>query len=84
MENKLMNALFGLAFWEQIFAPVPGAFHNPYQSVPTDMYDPAFSARRRGPGTRLPQLRKASSPVTGASLSRYARFSAAGLTGVVR
>jgi hypothetical protein len=42
-----MNALFGLAFWEVIFAPVTGAFHNPYQSVPGDMYDGDFAGRRR-------------------------------------
>jgi hypothetical protein len=47
VENRLMNSLFGLAFWEQIFAPVPGAFHNPFQSVPSDMYDPRFRQRRR-------------------------------------
>jgi hypothetical protein len=47
VENGLMNALFGLAFWEQIFTPVPGAFHNPFQSVPTDMYSPEFRVRRR-------------------------------------
>lgn len=60
VENKLMNALFGLAFWEQIFAPVPGVFHNPYQSAPADMYDSAFSAARRElVATRLAQLREA-------------------------
>lgn len=42
VENSLMNALFGLAFWEQIFAPVPGAFHHAYQSGPSDMYEPRF------------------------------------------
>lgn len=47
VENSLMNALFGLAFWEQIFAPVPGAFHNPFQSVPSDMYQPAFRRHRQ-------------------------------------
>jgi hypothetical protein len=47
VENSLMNALFGLAFWEQIFAPVPGAFHNPFQSAPADMYEPGFRQRRR-------------------------------------
>jgi hypothetical protein len=59
VENKLMNALFGLAFWEQIFAPLPGAFHNPYQSVPADMYDPEFAQRRRELlRARLSQLRE--------------------------
>ena len=46
VENKLMNALFGLAFWEQIFAAVPGAFHNPFQGVPSDMYQRGFRLRR--------------------------------------
>lgn len=58
VENKLMNALFGLAFWEQIFAPVPGAFQNPYQAVPADMYEPVFRQRReRAVAARLEQLR---------------------------
>ena len=46
VENSLMNALFGLAFWEQIFAPVPGAFHHAYQLVPADMYEPRFRELR--------------------------------------
>ena len=54
-----MNALFGLAFWEQIFTPVPGAFHNPYQSVPSDMYEPTFRLRRRDNlAARMAQLRE--------------------------
>ncbi len=52
VENSLMNTLFGLAFWEQIFADVPGAFHNAYQSVPHDMYEPGFVARRAKEITR--------------------------------
>jgi len=47
VENNLMTTLFGLAFWQQIFADIPGAFHNPYQSVPRDMYEPEFVLRRR-------------------------------------
>jgi hypothetical protein len=58
VENSLMNTLFGLAFWEQIFADVPGAFHNAYQSVPQDMYEPVFVARRAQTITdRLDELR---------------------------
>ncbi|MDX1735990.1 MAG: hypothetical protein R3228_16560, partial [Halioglobus sp.] len=48
VENSLMNALFGLAFWEQIFAPVPGAFTHAYQSAPLDMYEPEFRTQRSG------------------------------------
>lgn len=47
VENSLVNSLFGLAFWEQIFSPVAGAFHNPFQSAPADMYDGRFYPRRR-------------------------------------
>lgn len=47
VENTLMNGLFGLAFWEQIFAGVPGAFNNPYQALPADMYEQGFVASRQ-------------------------------------
>ncbi len=47
VENWLVNASFGLAFWEQIFAPVPGAFINPFQAAPLDMYSRNFHAARR-------------------------------------
>jgi len=58
VENALMNTLFGLAFWEQIFAPVPGVFNNPYQSAPADMYDSTFRARREASiSARITQLR---------------------------
>jgi len=57
VENKLMCSLFGLAFWEEIFAAIPGAFHNPYQSVPMDMYEQGFSQRRQSRvALRLQQL----------------------------
>ena len=46
VENRLMNTLFALAFWEQIFAPVAGAFSHPYQAVPHDMYSADFYERR--------------------------------------
>lgn len=61
VENNLMNALFGLAFWEQIFAPIPGAFNNPYQAVPSDMYEAGFTLRRRGNlDARMAQLHELS------------------------
>jgi hypothetical protein len=47
VENSLMNTLFGLAFWQEIFAPVPGAFHHAYQSAPSDMYDGSFHTSRK-------------------------------------
>jgi hypothetical protein len=59
VENGLMNTLFGLAFWEQIFADIPGAFHNPYQGSPRDMYDGDFVENRSaGIERRLQELRR--------------------------
>jgi hypothetical protein len=47
VENTLVNGAFGLALWEQIFLPLPGAFVNPFQSAPLDMSSPDFYRRRR-------------------------------------
>jgi hypothetical protein len=74
VENTLMNMLFGLAFWEQIFAAVPGAFHNPFQWAPADMYDGAFYNRRRESlDQRLAQLREQESlaPMLVEAYQRY-------------
>jgi len=46
-ENTLINALFGLTFWEAIFAPVAGAFFNRYQRGPLDLLSSDFYPARR-------------------------------------
>ena len=46
VENGLFNGLFGLAYWDVIFAPVRGAFNNPFQAAPADMYEQGFRQRR--------------------------------------
>lgn len=46
VENMLFNALFGLFFWDILFAPVPGAFFHPFHSGPADLLRPEFHARR--------------------------------------
>ena len=46
VENSLFNAIFGLAFWDIIFAPVQGVFFHPFQRGPADLYSPAFCAAR--------------------------------------
>ncbi len=46
-ENTLFNALFGLAFWDVIFAPVEGAFVNAYQHRPKDLYRREFAEKRQ-------------------------------------
>ena len=45
-ENWLWLALYGLAFWDVIYAPVSGAFEHAYQDGPLDLEEAAFRARR--------------------------------------
>ena len=47
VENSLMRSLFGLCFWDIIYAPVSGAFFNPFQRSPIDLYTPDFVDSRR-------------------------------------
>ena len=47
LENHLPLALFGLAYWDWIYAPVAEAFVNPFQVGPRDLYTPEFFATRR-------------------------------------
>lgn len=46
VENCLINSLFGLLFWDALYAPVPGAFFHPFQSHPADLYRSAFRHKR--------------------------------------
>lgn len=46
LENSLLCGLFGLAFWDIIFSPIPGAFLNPYQRSPRDMFHQGFYEQR--------------------------------------
>ena len=45
-ENCLINGLFGLLFWEALYAPVEGAFFHPFQSQPADLYRRRFTRTR--------------------------------------
>jgi hypothetical protein len=45
-ENWLWLALYGLAFWDVVFAPVEGAFQHAFQDAPLDLGDPVFRPRR--------------------------------------
>lgn len=47
VENNLIRSLFGLCFWDIIYAPVSGAFFNPFQRGPVDLYTPDFVDSRR-------------------------------------
>ncbi|HET8685761.1 MAG TPA: VRR-NUC domain-containing protein, partial [Methanosarcina sp.] len=46
VENQLINALFGLWLWPQMFANIDGAFANPFQSAPLDLYQEDFLKKR--------------------------------------
>ena len=46
LENSFPLGLAALAFWEVIFAPIPGSFVNPFQSGPLDLFWPDFAATR--------------------------------------
>jgi hypothetical protein len=46
-ENALWRGLFGLAFWDVLFTPVPGAFQHRLQAAPADLGSPAFFSRRQ-------------------------------------
>lgn len=46
VENALINSLFGLLFWDAVFAAVPGAFFHPFQSGPADLHHMDFVRQR--------------------------------------
>ena len=46
VENSIFNGVLGLLIWDAVFAPLPGAFYNPFQYRPADFYEHDFCARR--------------------------------------
>jgi hypothetical protein len=48
LENSLWLTLFGVLFWEVLFAPLPGVFVQPFQSGPLDLWSDTFYQRRVG------------------------------------
>lgn len=46
VENLLVNGLFGLWLWPELFRSSKGAFANPFQSAPLDLYQEDFQQRR--------------------------------------
>lgn len=47
LENQAPMALFGLAYWHWVFAPIDGMFVNEFQSAPLDLFWPDFFATRQ-------------------------------------
>lgn len=46
-ENVICRALFGLLFWDVIFAPVPGVFQHQFHDAPLDAGSEQFYVARR-------------------------------------
>lgn len=46
LENDLPMAVFALAYWSWLFAPVEGAFVNAFQTGPVDLFWPDFFTSR--------------------------------------
>jgi hypothetical protein len=53
LENSLFNGVLGLLIWDAVFAPVPGAFYNPFQHRPVDFYAQNFQSKRAELFTRI-------------------------------
>lgn len=46
LENSLFNGVLGLLIWDVVFAPIAGAFYNPFQYRPADFYAHDFLQKR--------------------------------------
>ncbi|KAH9901518.1 VRR-NUC domain-containing protein [Cubamyces lactineus] len=46
-EGRIVTTLFGLLFWDIIFAPIPGAFETRYQAAPLDLAEDTFYYARQ-------------------------------------
>jgi hypothetical protein len=53
LENSLFNGVLGLLIWDAVFAPIPGAFYNPFQHRPADFYAQDFQTKRAALLTRV-------------------------------
>jgi len=53
VENSLFSGVLGLLTWDAVFAPVPGAFYNPFQHRPADFYAQDFQTKRAALFTRI-------------------------------
>jgi Fanconi-associated nuclease 1 len=46
-EGGIVRTIFGLLFFDIIFASIPGAFETPYQSAPLDIAEDSFYHARK-------------------------------------
>ncbi|KAK4328339.1 hypothetical protein Pmani_001251 [Petrolisthes manimaculis] len=70
-EGTTINSLFGLLFWDVLYAPVPDVFRSPYQAAPLDLDDAHFyTARKELIVKRLGELHTWSEEECGDELTR--------------
>ncbi|KAK0463511.1 VRR-NUC domain-containing protein [Desarmillaria tabescens] len=56
-ETRILTTIFGLLFWDVIFADVPGAFETKFQTAPLDIAEDSFYyARKELIQTRLREI----------------------------
>ncbi|OCH92080.1 hypothetical protein OBBRIDRAFT_886490 [Obba rivulosa] len=46
-EGRIVTTLFGVLFWDIIFAAIPGAFETPFQTAPLDITEDTFYYSRQ-------------------------------------
>lgn len=68
LENNLLSGMFGLAFWDIIFAPVNGVFFHPFQTAPADFYELEFVLNREQ------QIKDRLGDILNGSLGHYVRL----------
>jgi hypothetical protein len=61
-ENWLWRSLCGLALWDLVFAPLPGAFTHRFQTGPHDLHDGFRAAREPAMSERLESLAREPRP----------------------
>jgi hypothetical protein len=61
-ENWLWRSLCGLALWDLVFAPVPGAFTHRFQTGPHDLHEGFRAAREPAISDRLTELAREARP----------------------
>lgn len=53
LENSLFNGVLGLLIWDVVFAPITGAFYNPFQHRSADFYAHDFLQKRKSQIDRI-------------------------------
>jgi fanconi-associated nuclease 1 len=62
-EGRIVYTIFGLLFWDIIFAPIPGSFETRYQTAPLDIAEDTFyTSRQEMIDNRLSEIKDGKAP----------------------